>query len=81
VNIHYTDVDVVEQIGVEFHTVAGGEEDHYFFVFLLLQKSEQELKLFVCINHHKTLFQGLHCCHCFLIINSNVNRIFERQFG
>ena len=35
-NFHYINIDVVQEIRVEFDAVAGGEEDHHFLFLLLL---------------------------------------------
>lgn len=44
-DVHDTDIDVVQQIREEFHAIAGREEDHDLFVLLFLQESKEELEL------------------------------------
>lgn len=54
-DIHYTDVYIVEQIRIEFDAITWWEKDHDFFILLLLQKGEKQLEFFICIYHHKSL--------------------------
>lgn len=48
VDVHDTDIDIVQQIREEFYAVAGREEDHDLFVLLFLEESKEELELPLC---------------------------------
>jgi hypothetical protein len=39
-DVHNTDIYIVEQVRVELDLIARREKDHYLFFLLLLQKSE-----------------------------------------
>lgn len=54
-DVHDTDIDVVQQIREEFHAIAGREEDHDLFVLLFLQESKEELELPLSWNDDKAL--------------------------
>jgi len=49
-NVHHTNVHVVQQVRKEFDAVAGRKKYHYLFLFVLLKKSEEKLKLFVSLD-------------------------------
>mmetsp|Transcript_1366 Transcript_1366/g.3192 ORF Transcript_1366/g.3192 Transcript_1366/m.3192 type:complete len:395 (-) Transcript_1366:568-1752(-) len=57
VYVHDGDVDVIEEFGVEFDRVAGGEEDHDFFVFIFLEKGEEEEETSIGGNGDVSLFE------------------------
>lgn len=80
-DIHNTNINIIEQIRVEFNTITRRKENHYLFVLLLLQKSKKQLKFFIRLYHHKPLLQSLNSSHCLFIIYSNINWISQRQFG
>lgn len=49
------DIDVVQQVVVELHGSARGEEDHHFLLPLLLQEVEQDQEPLFALAHHIAL--------------------------
>jgi len=49
-DIHNTDVNIVEKVWIELYAITGWEKDHDLLVFLFLQESKKQLEFFVSIN-------------------------------
>lgn len=47
VNLQNRQINVAEKVGVEFHGVAGGEEDHYLLVLVFAEEGVKEEEAFV----------------------------------
>ena len=53
---HASQVDVVQQLVVELHRHAGGEEHHNLLVPVLLQEGKEQEETFVARTHDISLF-------------------------
>lgn len=52
---HYRQVNVVEELIVEFHRHTRGEEDHQLLLAVLLQEGEEQQESLLRWTHHITL--------------------------
>lgn len=52
---HYREVNVVEELVVEFHRHAGGEEDHELLLAVLLQEGEEQQEALFRRTHYVAL--------------------------
>merc|ERR1719277_1616179 len=72
-------VDVIQQLVVEFHSVASRKEDHDLLVFVSLQEGEQQQETALCRTHHIALCETAHRRHIVLRLNLKEDRLAERE--
>ena len=81
VDVHNWQIHIVKQFGMELDAVARGKEHHNLLRFIPLQKGKEELEFLISRKDHKPLLKVLHCCGLRDIVDSDVDGIFQREFG
>mmetsp|Transcript_58731 Transcript_58731/g.182443 ORF Transcript_58731/g.182443 Transcript_58731/m.182443 type:complete len:206 (+) Transcript_58731:630-1247(+) len=79
VDADHRDVDVIQQLIVELHGIAGREEDHDLLVSVLLQECEQQQEAALGRYDDVALCQPGHGCHVVLRLHLHEDRLRERE--
>mmetsp|Transcript_130736 Transcript_130736/g.279617 ORF Transcript_130736/g.279617 Transcript_130736/m.279617 type:complete len:274 (-) Transcript_130736:589-1410(-) len=72
-------VDVIQQLVVEFHGIASRKEDHDLLVFVPLQEGEEQQETALRRTHHIALCETADRRHVVLRLHFNKDRLAERE--
>ena len=58
-NVLDGDVNIIEQVRIEFNGIAGRHEDHDLLLQVLSQEGEEQLELISGVNYNVALLEGI----------------------